>query len=154
VADGELVGGETKWRLEYSDPGEAAVNTSELLARLSATLKADIGPAVSDEYPRTQAFMASVILERLSKQVALEVEHARAEAEDLDRLLADLGPLIAGGPHVVTEALSAVTDLESLSPLVDALYVWGWHEPAVGDALSMIRPILRRDIDRRMEIAT
>jgi hypothetical protein len=35
----------------------------QLLERLATTLRRQIGPAVAEPYPRTQAFMASVVLE-------------------------------------------------------------------------------------------
>mgnify|MGYP007025645007 CR=1 FL=1 len=139
------------------------MNPSELLTRLSQTLRTDIAPAVGEEYPRTQAFMASVILERLAKHVALADAHGRAEADDLDVLTSDLRPLLRDAPLAVTETLDTVVGIDSLGPVIEALYRWkaAGREGSAMDgteiadqALAMIRPALRRDIDRRMEIAT
>ena len=38
----------------------------ELLERIVRTLKADIGPAIEEAYPKTQAFMASVVLHKIA----------------------------------------------------------------------------------------
>jgi hypothetical protein len=128
----------------------------ELLARLSETLRTQIAPAVGDEYTRTQAFMASVILERLSKQVSLIPEHRPAEAADMHALIQSLEPVVEGAPAAVQAAFERVRSTSAvaeLGPLITALYDWGPDVAAVHDALALIRPVLRRDIDRRMEIA-
>ncbi|MGF1599397.1 MAG: hypothetical protein ACFCVK_21200 [Acidimicrobiales bacterium] len=127
----------------------------ELLGRLSSTLRNDIGPAVADEYPRTQAFMASVILEKVARQLALGPHHARDEAADLAALAEALPPVLAGAPDEVAAALAGLGGgrIDAVGPLLDALYRWGHDRPAVVAALGLIRPVLRRDIDRRMEIA-
>ena len=43
----------------------------ELLERIARTLKKEIGPAVEDAYPKTQAFMAAVVLQKLAGQLRL-----------------------------------------------------------------------------------
>ena len=43
----------------------------ELLARLAATFRRDVGPQVTDPFAKTQAFMAAVVLEKLSAQYVL-----------------------------------------------------------------------------------
>ncbi|MDH3679379.1 MAG: hypothetical protein OEV40_05440 [Acidimicrobiia bacterium] len=133
------------------------MHTAELLARLAAALRTEIGPAVEGEYPRTQAFMAGVILERVSRELALDAQHAAAAAADGTALRADLDPVLAAGPPPVRVALDrwaeAACAIHALTPLIEALYAWGPDEPAAVDALALIRPVLRRDIDRRMEIA-
>ena len=47
------------------------IPVDELLQRLSGTLRSDVAPAVEGEFNRTQTFMASVILEKLARQVLL-----------------------------------------------------------------------------------
>jgi hypothetical protein len=137
------------------------METSELLDRLAATLRHDIGPAVGEEYPRTQAFMASVILERVSRLVRLGPAHAAAEQADLAELVPALEPVVAGAPSEVTAPARALTEaptVDGLGPLIEGLYLWAAADPAEGGAardraLALIRPVLRRDIDRRMEVA-
>ena len=62
----------------------------ELLERLATTLRQDIGPAVTGAYPRTQAFMAAVVAEKLARQLAVAPAHERADAADLVQLYANL----------------------------------------------------------------
>ena len=40
------------------------MSPDELLRRLAQTLKHEIAPAVGEAYPKTQAYMASVVLEK------------------------------------------------------------------------------------------
>lgn len=128
----------------------------ELLLRLAGTLRTEIGPAVGDEYTRTQAFMASVILERLGKQVELGPAHAAAESADMSSLADRLASVLTDAPKAVSQAVEAAVESRSvpaLGPVVEALYGWGIEQPSAVEALALIRPVLRRDIDRRMEIA-
>ncbi|MDG2113065.1 MAG: hypothetical protein P8N02_10680, partial [Actinomycetota bacterium] len=67
-----------------------------------------------------------------------------------------LAPLLHEAPQVVTDALRAAAAtgaVEGLGGLIGALYEWGIDRPEASEALALIRPVLRRDIDRRMEIA-
>jgi hypothetical protein len=48
------------------------MNHGELLQRIASTLKRDVGPAIEAEYPKTQAFMAAVVLQKLGRQLDLE----------------------------------------------------------------------------------
>lgn len=133
---------------------------AELLRRIAQILRQDIGPAVEGDYPRTQAFMAAVVLEKLSRGLALAGEHAAAEEADLAALLADLRGLLAdeSAPAAVTAAIDGLAqrrDNAALSRLIDALYA---ERAALGDArftalLGRIRPTLRRSVDRRMAVA-
>ena len=132
------------------------IDAAEMLRRLAGTLKTEVAPQVTEEYARTQAFMASVIVERLAKQVELANEHAAMELSDLTRLCAELEGILASSPPAVTQALAALSanpSTSGLGPLIDELYAWGLDEAAAGEALAAIRPVLRRDIDRRMEVA-
>jgi hypothetical protein len=144
-------------------PGQTA-NPSTLLERLAGQLRGQIAPAVDDEYQRTQAFMAAVILERLAREAALGERHRAAEAADMAQLATELNQVLDAAPASPTEAVShevrdAMTRLQSgpsvmlLTPLVEALYRWGPERHAASKALAAIRQVLRRDINRRMEIA-
>jgi hypothetical protein len=128
----------------------------EQLQRLSAKLRAEIGPAVTDEYTRTQTFMASVILERLSKQIMLASDHLMVEQQEVAMLHEQLAGILVDVPDVVAHArvtAEATLEVAALGTLIRELYAWGSGEKLVEDALSLIRPVLRADIDRRMEIA-
>jgi hypothetical protein len=126
----------------------------ELLRRLSVAIRGEVGPAIADEYTRTQAFMASVILERLAKQLALAEEHERAAATDLAQLHRALSERLESPPPEMAEALDCARSgatIDALGPLIEAIY--DWHDPRGSDALDLIRSVLRRDIDRRMQVA-
>lgn len=133
---------------------------ADLLQRIAQILRQGIGPAVDAEYPRTQAFMAAVVLQKLSRHLALAGEHAASETADLTVLLADLRGLLADGdaPATVRAALDRLEQTRenaALCRLIEALYA---ARPALGDArfaalLGRIRQTLRRSIDRRMAVA-
>ena len=61
-----------------------------LLERIARTLKKEIGPAVEAVSPKTQAFMASVVLQKLAGQLRLADEHAAAGRRDLQELATEL----------------------------------------------------------------
>jgi hypothetical protein len=132
----------------------------QLLERIAALLRRDIGPAVGDEYPRTQAFMTGVVLQKLSRQLALAEAHRAAEAADLEALIGDLDAALAGGgaPPTIIAAIAALRrdrDKRALCALIRALYE---DRSTLGAArfdalLGRVRRTLRASIDRRMEFA-
>lgn len=130
---------------------------SELLNRISSTLRNEVGPAVEGEYTRTQTYMASVILSKLAKQVALGPTHAEAERSDIGELHQQLAKVLKDAPtEVAAEAERAAVagTVPALSPLIETVYQWGLDNQGAEMALALIRKTLRKDIDRRMEIAT
>lgn len=136
------------------------MNHEELLQRIANTLKRDVGPAIEAEYPKTQAFMAAVVLQKLGRQLGLEGAHRAAAAADLSALLDDLGGLLGGGetPARVTAAVQTLTsarDAAALCTLIETLYASrGELGAARFDALlGRVRETLRASIDRRMEYA-
>jgi hypothetical protein len=138
---------------------ERAVTDDEILLRIARTLKEQIAPAVDGEYPRTQAFMAAVVLERVGRQLGRARSDAAAGAAEMEALVAELPPLLAGPmPPPVAGALQAVLasrDDAALCGLIEALYAARTElGPArVEAALGRIRRTLRASIDRRVEVA-
>lgn len=133
------------------------MRTDELIASIAATLRADIAPAVGEEFARTQAFMAAVVLERVAREVALGPANAKADGDDAAELYRALLPALEDAPAAVATALDGLgqaATLTATTPLIDALYDWGSDQPVVVDALGAIRHYLRRDIDRRMKVAS
>ena len=55
---------------------------SELLERLAVTFRSEVGPAIEAEYPRTQAFISAVVLQKLARQLDLETEHDELERRE------------------------------------------------------------------------
>ncbi len=100
---------------------------ADLLERIAGTLRHDVGPAVADEYARTQAYMAAVVLGKLAAEMRAKAADAAADGADLDALFADLAVLAEGGPlpRALTGALEAAARERSdahLSRLVEQLY--------------------------------
>ena len=136
------------------------MSPDELLQRIATTLKRDIGPAIQAEYPKTQSFMAAVVLEKLGRQLGLERAHRAADAADLRALLDDLRGVLGGGemPASVTGAVQTLTrtrDAAALCALIETLYA---SRAELGAArfdalLGRVRETLRASIDRRIEYA-
>lgn len=136
---------------------QTRLSPDDLLMRLAEALKQDIAPAVADEYTRTQTHMASVILQRVAKQVRLAPEHSETEAAQLADLVLDLKQVFGSSslPEAVADGwqqLLASPEIDALGPLLRSLH--RWDDPMASVALERIRFVLRQDIDRRMEIAS
>ena len=150
------------------------VNAGELLRRIAQTLRHDVGPAVDAEYPKTQAFMAAVVLQKLGHELALADAHRTADATELRALADDLVGLrrtlppagatqrsasaSSGTPANVAAAIerfAAMLDQTSLYDVIESLYAArGELDAAHFDALlGRIRRTLRAQIDRRLEFA-
>jgi len=136
------------------------VNAAKLLQRIAKTLRNDVGPAVEAEYPKTQAFMAAVVLEKLGRELALADAHRGADAADLQWLLEDLSALraqrdVPASVGAAFDRFAAARDAQTLSELIAALYA---ARGDLGDAqfdalLGRVRRTLRAQIDRRLEFA-
>jgi hypothetical protein len=132
---------------------------TELLERMAATLRQEIGPAVASAYPRTQAFMAAVVLEKLARQLTLAPAHERADAAELSRLFADLDAMMRmrSAPtavrSVVREGVSGPS-AEKVCRVIEALYR---HRAELGPtfdtALARLRAAMRARVDRQMAYA-
>lgn len=140
------------------------MNTSDLLARIAASLRHDIGPAVADDYARTQAFMAAVVLKKVADELAQAEGAAAALHADVIALASDLQPLLATGAvpprladafAVLRESLDADGVRRARCTFVEALYA---ERAALGEArfeavLARVRQSLRADIDRQLVYA-
>ena len=65
----------------------------EIAEHLATNLRHTIGPAVADPFARTQAFMASVVLEKLAGQLRVAEADERAARRDAVALTDDLRAL-------------------------------------------------------------
>jgi hypothetical protein len=134
------------------------MNTARLLERIAAALKREIAPAVAEDYPRTQAHMAAVVLERLAAEARLADAHAAAERMDHARLAAGLDAALAASavPPALAQAHAAfrtAPDATTLAALVTALHA---ARAELGEArfaplLARVRGTLRAGLDRRLE---
>ena len=130
----------------------------ELLLRMASTLKDDIAPAIEGEYPKTQAFMAAVVLQKLGRQLALAPAHAEANDADFDALIADLAAATATPtPEDVRRSIEALVrrDAAALSRLVQSLYEnrTGLGDRRFVELLARVRVTLRAALERRLEYA-
>ncbi|MGR9092978.1 MAG: hypothetical protein ACU85U_20595 [Gammaproteobacteria bacterium] len=132
---------------------------STMLDRLVNTLKRDIAPAIDDEYLKTQAFMASVVVGKLTRQLALESEHRAAAEDDMDSLLVDVEATLETldePPLIATlKALAERRDAQALCAFIEAVYAARARigESAFERLRGRTRVLLRADIDRRMVYA-
>jgi hypothetical protein len=132
------------------------VTPHELLGRLGATLRNDIGPAVGDPFARTQAFMASVILAKLAGQLATATADAQAAVDDHRTVVASLDGLLQHDcPADLAGAAAAFAGDggdASWSRLVVALYA-ARDELGVArfdELLQIVRGALRARLDRAL----
>lgn len=137
------------------------MNPDQLLERMAGTFRHRIGPEVGDTFARTQAFMASVILEKLALQLRLAESHLAAERAERAVLKVDLDALLAGSavPAGVQHAVSALAGPDEAGPalrqLVESLYAAraALGEDRFGALLGRVRTTLRARVDRQMEFA-
>ncbi len=137
--------------------GYVQLPPEEILERIAKTLKREIGPAVGEAYPKTQAFMASVVLEKLAGQLRLADEHATADRRDLRGLFEELDAQswLENTPLPLQEAVRDLgRDLHSaaVSALIRALYA---TRPELGEKrfsymIGCVRARLRARIGREM----
>ena len=138
-------------------PNYTRLAPDELLERIARSLKQDIGPAVEAAYPKTQAFMASVVLQKLAGQLRLANEHATASQHELTELAVELDQLTASEDtppslHAALDTLRRDLDTASVSRLIETLYA---TRAELGEEhfellLGRVRARLRARIDREM----
>lgn len=130
-----------------------------MLEHIAGALRHEIGPAVGESFARTQAFMASVILDKLARQTRLAEAHARADRDDRVALAHDLREHVRStSPPRVRAAVAGLADGDdaTLSELVGALYA---ARDELGTApfdllLTRVRKTLRARLDRQLEYAS
>src|SRR6185503_16150263 len=119
-----------------------------MLEEVIASLRGVIAPAISAPYPKTQAYMAAVILETLSRAIEERSDLAEARKRSIDRLFVDLGELGIGLPQGEDEA--------SLARLVEVLYTD--RERLGGERFAAanrrVRQTLRDLLDADLKIAS
>lgn len=130
-----------------------------VLERIALALKTEIGPAVAEAYPKTQAFMASVVLQKLAGEIRLAEEHAARNRADTEALAQTLLEDVEGGGAVPASVANAVGALRrernppALTRLIEALYAARGElgEDRFDALLAKTRVVLRARIDRALE---
>src|SRR5216684_744928 len=72
------------------------IPANQLLSEIVTSIREVIAPAISEPYPKAQAYMAAVILEFVSRQVEERSDIATAKEQALSALFADLSRLLDG----------------------------------------------------------
>jgi hypothetical protein len=123
----------------------------KLLEELIRSLRNVIAPAIADPYPKSQAYMAAVILEFISRQVEERGDLPNEKTQTLNTLFADLGSLLAGkGP--------TANDPDQEARLC-RLIEWTYAEKerlgpeAFAGINQRIRAALRQLLDQELKIA-
>lgn len=127
----------------------------EVLGRISATLREQVGPEIADPFARTQAYMAAVVLEKLAGQISRSGADAAADEADRRALGDDLVAMIGSdAPAPVTAAIAALPGSgTAVAELVAALYSERAHlGPERFDALlGRVRRTMRAGLERRLQ---
>jgi hypothetical protein len=128
------------------------IDARRMLEEVIASLRGVIAPAISAPYPKTQAYMAAVILETLSLAIEERSDLAEARKRSIVQLFADLGELGAG----VSEALPDGEDEARLARLVEVLYADRERlgEERFAAANRRVRQTLRDLLDADLKIAS
>ena len=135
------------------------MNEIELIRRIAATLKHEVGPATQEPLAKSQAFMASVVLDKVARQLATQTKDLSAHTAELYALAAALEQeAVTTLPAALRDALEAFRakpEKSQLGSLVEALYdnQSTIDSQTFEQLLSRIRRTLRADIDRRMTVA-
>ena len=136
------------------------MSPSELLERMAENFKTEVGPAIEADYPRTQAFLSAVVLQKLAMQLRLQQGHSELERRDRETLQQDLVQLLAdieAPPSLSDAASTLIEDGDGgLCHIIEALYA---ARETLGEAafealLGRVRQTMRRSLDRRMEYAS
>jgi hypothetical protein len=122
-----------------------------LLKEVIASLRNVIAPAVADPYPKSQAYMAAVILEFIARQVEERSDSSKEKEHVLNDLFSDLRLLI-------TDKVPASKDPDQEARLC-RLIEWLYTEKdrlgpeAFTAANQKVRTALRQLLDQDLKIA-
>jgi hypothetical protein len=120
-----------------------------MLEEVIASLRSVIAPAIAAPYPKTQAYMAAVILETLARAIEERSDLGQAKKQSIERLFADLDALGLG-------AARTGDDDGGLASLIEWLYA---NRERLGEerfaaANRRVRQTLRHLLDADLEIAS
>lgn len=122
-----------------------------LLDEVISSLRTVIAPAIADPYPKSQAFMAAVILEFVANQVTERGDIETAKHAALDSAFSDLAKLVdsSAGKNIDGDAEAR------LCGMIEQLYA---HRATLGEetfagANRRIRQALRELLDQDLKVA-
>jgi hypothetical protein len=122
-----------------------------LLDEVISSLRTVIAPAIADPYPKSQAFMAAVILEFVAHQVTERGDIETAKHEALDSAFSDLAKLLENS---AMENIGEDSETR-LCGMIEQLYA---HRATLGEekfdgANRRIRQALRELLDQDLKVA-
>jgi hypothetical protein len=123
-----------------------------LLEEVVTSLRNVIAPAIVEPYPKSQAYMAAVILEFVSRQVEERHDIDEEKTHTLNELFQNLSSLLAGKES----AVSSIPDQEAhLCRLIEWLYA---EKDRLGPetftaANQRVRAALRQLLDQELKVA-
>lgn len=120
-----------------------------MLEEVIGSLRSVIAPAIAAPYPKTQAYMAAIILETLARAIEERSDLEQAKKQSIERLFADLDALGLG-------AARTGDDDGDLTPLIESLYA---NRKRLGEerfaaANRRVRQTLRNLLDADLKIAS
>jgi hypothetical protein len=124
----------------------------KLLEEVIASLRNVIAPAIAAPYPKSQAYMAAVILEFVSRQVEERHDIDDEKTRTLNNLFHDVTSLLAGKDPAIADT----PDQEArLGRLIEWLYA---EKDRLGPetfaaANQRVRAALRQLLDQELKIA-
>ena len=129
------------------------ISTKPLFEELILSLRNVIAPAIPDPYPRTQAYMAAVILEFLARQVEQRSDIVAGRSRALASLFADLAKMPGVSPG--NKGGGEHDDEARLAKLIEDLYAQRktLGEAAFAAAHGRARRALRELLDLDLMIA-
>lgn len=129
------------------------ISAHRMLDEVVASLRNVIAPAIADPYPKTQAYMAAVILEILARSV----EERRDLAAEREAAASDLGESLRGlGVRLPSEAPAGASVEGRIALLMTALDADRERvgEAVYADAKQEVRRALRRLLDQDLRVST
>jgi hypothetical protein len=128
------------------------IPVEQLLKEIIISLREVVGPAINEPYPKSQAFMAAVILEFISGQIQQRDDIAAGKRSFLDTLFDDLRTLPATKKLAPPDVVACE---ETLSRLIEQLYEARSSLSAddFANANRRIRRALREMLDLDLRVA-
>jgi hypothetical protein len=128
------------------------LSAHRFLDEVIAALRNVIAPAVSEPYPKAQAYMAAVILEFVSRQVEERSDIATAKEQVLSALFDDLSGLCGGKDLVERDGGEREA---RLCRVIERLYAERGRlgEEAFAAANRRVRQALRQLLDQDLKVA-
>lgn len=128
----------------------------EVLARVARVLRDVVGPEVGDDFARTQAYMAAVVLEKVAGQIRSTAERDRADAADGAALEHDLVELLGDRPPPALQVAVRGSGCRTNAGLVAIVSLLHAERVALGAdrfeaLLGRVRTTLRARLDRELE---